>query len=367
MARRLLLLYPALAAAVSLRRTPLVPLAVTGKDVGAFLHAMLSADVSTLRPNSHVDACLLTGQSILTDYLTVARGDASEWLLICEDASTVVRELEKRVVMEDVAFSTIEKAVFDVLHGHEVDDALADTALSLGPTAVYHNEDVWALGGTSLREAGGRVITNAEDGDTDAWERARVARGRPRCGFEFNSPGDGKLVESCGPLESGLAFACAEGKCYLGAELVGKRRKAPSLRCRLRGLRFSEDVELRSGTAFGEGVLTSVNGKNGLAFIERKAGLGIGDAVTVSGVPATLAALEFGDGLEDNEEEAVVAEPSEKERKTAKLKAMQAKLKAAGLAKADEADAAAAEAARKAAKLQAMREKLAAAGLPTPD
>ena len=46
---------------------------------------------------------------------------------------------------------------------------------------------------------------------------------------------------------------------------------------------------------------------------------------------------------------------------------MQAKLKAAGLAKADEADAAAAEAARKAAKLQAMREKLAAAGLPTPD
>ena len=108
MARRLLLLYPALAAAVSLRRTPLVPLAVTGKDAGAFLHAMLSVDVSTLRPNSHVDACLLTGQSILTDYLTVARGDASEWLLICEDASTVVRELEKRVVMEDVAFSTCQ-------------------------------------------------------------------------------------------------------------------------------------------------------------------------------------------------------------------------------------------------------------------
>ena len=394
MARRLLLLYPALAAAVSLRRTPLVPLAVTGKDAGAFLHAMLSADVSTLRPNSHVDACLLTGQSILTDYLTVAHGDASEWLLICEDASTVVRELEKRVVMEDVAFSTIEKAVFDVLHGHEVDDALADTALSLGPTAVYHNEDVWALGGTSLREAGGRVITNAEDGDTDAWERARVARGRPRCGFEFNSPGDGKLVESCGPLESGLAFACAEGKCYLGAELVGKRRKAPSLRCRLRGLRFSEDVELRPCTAFGEGVLTSVNGKNGLAFIERKAGLGIGDAVTVSGVPATLAALAFGDGLEEDEEVVVSAEPSEKERKAAKLKAMQEKLAAAGLAKAEESEAERkakklaamreklaaaglapaedspepdAEAARKAAKLQAMREKLAAAGLPTPD
>ena len=245
-----------------------------------------------------------------------------------------------------------------------------------------------------MREAGGRVIITSEDGDTDAWERARVEKGRPRTGFEFSTSYDSKLLESCGPLESGLAFACAEGKCYLGAELVGKRRKAPSLRCRLRGLRFEEEVDLRPGTAFGEGVLTSVNGRNGLAFIERKANLKIGDAVTVSGVPATLAALAFGDGLEDNEEEVVVAEPSEKERKAAKLKAMQAKLAAAVLAKDEESEAERkakklaamreklaaaglapaedspepdAEAARKAAKLQAMREKLAAAGLPTPD
>jgi len=110
-----------------------------------------------------------------------------------------------------------------------------------------------------------------------------------------------------------------------------------------------------------------VNGKNGLAFIERKANLKIGDAVTVSGVPATLAALEFSDCEEDAEEEVVVAEPSEKERKAAKLAAMQAKLAAAGLAKPDEADAAAAEAARKAAKLKAMQEKLAAAGLAKAD
>jgi folate-binding Fe-S cluster repair protein YgfZ len=388
-----LLLLPWLASSVILRRTPLTPLTVTGRDAGAFLHAMLSADVSTLRPNSHVDACLLTGQSTLTDLITIARCQ-EEWLLLCEDVSTVVRELEKRRVMEDVAFTKKEAAVFDVLNGNDEDDALADKALKLEPTAVYHNDDVWALGGTSLREAGGRIITHAEDGPIDAWERARVEKGRPRCGFEFSTSYDSKLLESCGPLESGLAFACAEGKCYLGAELVGKRRKAPSLRCRLRGLRFSEDVDMKPGTAFGEGVLTSVNGRNGLAFIERKANLKIGDAVTVSGVPATLAALAFGDGLEDDEEEVVVAEPSEKERKAAKLKAMQAKLAAAGLAKDEESEAERkakklaamreklaaaglapaedspepdAEAARKAAKLQAMREKLAAAGLPTPD
>ena len=186
MTRLLRLMVPVLASSVVLRRTPLTPLTVTGKDAGAFLHAMLSADVSTLPQNAHVDACLLTGQSTLTDLITIARCQ-EEWLLLCEDASTVVRELEKRRVMEDVAFSTMKKAVFDVLHGDAVDDALADKAMKLEPTAVYHNDDVWALGGTSLREAGGRIITNAEDGSIDAWERARVARGRPRCGFEFNS------------------------------------------------------------------------------------------------------------------------------------------------------------------------------------
>ena len=390
-----LLLLPWLASSVILRRTPLTPLTVTGRDAGAFLHAMLSADVSTLPQNAHVDACLLTGQSTLTDLITIARCQ-EEWLLLCEDASTVVRELEKRRVMEDVAFSTIDRAVFDVLHGDAVDDALADKALKLEPTAAYHNDDVWALGGTSLREAGGRIITNAEDGSIDAWERARVEKGRPRTGFEFETSYDSKLLESCGPLESGLAFACAEGKCYLGAELVGKRRKAPSLRCRLRGLRFEESVDIKSGTTFSGGVVTSVAGQNGLAFVERKAGVGIGDDVMVEGRRATLVALEFSDGEDDTEEEVAVVEApvSEKERKAAKLAAMQAKLAAAGLAKAEESEAERkaaklkamreklaaaglapaedspepdAEAARKAAKLQAMREKLAAAGLPTPD
>ena len=131
-------------------------------------------------------------------------------------------------VIEDVAFATIEKAVFDVLEGG---DALADKAMKLEPTAVYHNEDAWALGGTSLREAARPIITSAEDGDTDAWERARVEKGRPRCGFEFNSPGDSKLLESCGPLEAAVRRRCAEGKCYLGA---GARR-ATSGRRRPRG------------------------------------------------------------------------------------------------------------------------------------
>ena len=45
-----------------------------------------------------------------------------------------------------------------MLNGDAVDDALAEKAMKLEPTAVHHNDDVWALGGTSLREAGGRVV-----------------------------------------------------------------------------------------------------------------------------------------------------------------------------------------------------------------
>merc|ERR1719171_2875276 len=119
-----LLLLCKLATAVVLRRTPLTPLKVTGRDAGAFLHAMLSADVSALPQNAHVDACLLTGQSTLTDLITIARCE-EEWLLLCEDSASVVRELEKRRVMEDVTFATMNEAVFDVLHGDAVDDALA--------------------------------------------------------------------------------------------------------------------------------------------------------------------------------------------------------------------------------------------------
>ena len=138
---RLLLLLCKLATAVVLRRTPLTPLKVTGKDAGAFLHAMLSADVSTLPQNAHVDACLLTGQSTLTDLITIARCE-SEWILLCEDVSTVVRELEKRRVMEDVSFATIDRAGFDVLKGDAVDDALAEKAMKLEPTAVHKEGDL---------------------------------------------------------------------------------------------------------------------------------------------------------------------------------------------------------------------------------
>ena len=133
-------------------------------------------------------------------------------------------------------------------------------------------------------------------------------------------------------------------------------------------MRFEAAITIEPGAkllAGGQsaGVLTSISGANGLAFVERKAGVAIGDAVTVDGSPATLVALDFSDGEEDDEEEVVEAPISEKERKAAKLLAMQEKLAAAGLAKADEADAAAAESARKAAKLKQMQERLAAAGL----
>ena len=84
----------------------------------------------------------------LTDLITIARCQ-EEWLLLCEDVSTVVRELEKNYSYGGRSFYKKEAAVFDVLNGNDEDDALADKVLQPEPTAVYHNDDVWALGGTA--------------------------------------------------------------------------------------------------------------------------------------------------------------------------------------------------------------------------
>ena len=87
-----------LATAVLLRRTPLTPLKVTGRDAGAFLRVLKLADVSTLQPGRHVDACLLTGQSTLTDLITIACCQ-EEWLLLCEDVLVSSASFGERRVM----------------------------------------------------------------------------------------------------------------------------------------------------------------------------------------------------------------------------------------------------------------------------
>ena len=72
-----LLLLPWLASSVVLRRTPLTPLKVTGRDAGAFLHAMLSADVSTL-PQMRTSTPPLDGPVDATDLTPIARCQ-EEW------------------------------------------------------------------------------------------------------------------------------------------------------------------------------------------------------------------------------------------------------------------------------------------------
>lgn len=142
----------------ALRPTPLRALAVSGKDALPFLHAMLSAEVSTLADGRCVDACLLTGASDITDLVTVARrrrGVArararsrsadeparkrvaptlrgpqaradGELLAICEATDLVRAELEKRRVTEDVVFVESDLSVVDVTKGG--DHALAADA-----------------------------------------------------------------------------------------------------------------------------------------------------------------------------------------------------------------------------------------------
>ena len=68
-----------------------------------------------------------------------------------------------------------------MLNGDAVDDALADTGFEARTDRSIPQRRRMGVGRhvAALREAGGRIITNAEDGPIDAWERARVEKGRP--------------------------------------------------------------------------------------------------------------------------------------------------------------------------------------------
>ena len=276
----MLLVVVSSASALVWRATPLTSLSVSGGDAGAFLHAMLSGGVASLGRGRSCEACLLTMGSHVVDLVTVARSDEAcedSYVLLCEEAARVEKELRKRIIAEDVAVAQTGGAVFDVTEGEAPPglgspgggsdfEGLARAALALEGSGAAKVEDAWLLGGTSLGPGavGGRVAVAGGASSSDAqsgcaaWEATRIRAGRPRAGFEFSDE------EPRFPLELGLGFACdADKGCYLGAELVNKMRKARSLKAALRRVALDP-----GGPSEGAGkvLATSVDAENGFAL-----------------------------------------------------------------------------------------------------
>jgi folate-binding protein YgfZ len=138
----------------------------------------------------------------------------------------------------------------------------------------------------ALLAAGAHVISG------ESYEARRVELGRPAVGAE--------LVEDYSPLESGLAWTCAENKgCYTGQEIIARQITYDKVTKTLVGLRLADAVATGSEiTVEGRpvGTITSVahspglNAPIALAIIKRPHNA-VGTTVQVGGHAATVAAL----------------------------------------------------------------------------
>ena len=215
-------------------------------------------------------------------------------------------------------------------------------------------------GSTTVVEDGLKQLVASVGGEVvPSYEQARILRGRPGSGSEF---GASAPAESVPPLSLGLWSAVSMEKgCYLGNEILARLAKAKRQKRELFGISFDEavtsiepgaDVTLNEGDGTAVGVVTSVAAASeGPAFalaLLRPAAAPIGTQVRVGAAAGRVTDLAFatrdggvaskGDDSSDGEQEDAASDAraakaaAEAERKAAKLAAMQAKLKAMGLA-----------------------------------
>ena len=203
-----------------------------------------------------------------------------------------------------------------------------------------------------------------------SWEALRIRRGRPTHGLEYAS----SHAPKASPFSLGLwHLVTPEKGCFLGNEVLVRLARAKRQKLELYGVRLDGSGETTVGTEVfvdeeastkaeaeggtdllgasrrSVGVLTSVlegdeEGESSFALaLVRPPAADVGVRVLVGGVAGELVDLPFATrgrvGAADSEGEdddaaakAAAAKAAEAERKAAKLKAMQEKMKALGLA-----------------------------------
>ncbi len=353
---------------------------LSGADRVAFLASQCSADLRPLQPGAGCEAVLLTPAARCVDLATVLALPSS-LLLLCSPgaAPDVVARLQKHIFPADavaVADVTAATGAF-ALAGPGVGDALARlgaadmAAAPRGAHALFAfaGTPVILVSGAGLASPGVTLIADesvagalwaaltgtlgALPAGEAAWERLRVAEGRPARGAE--------LTEETNPFEAALygAVSLAKG-CYMGQETLARLHSREGPKQALWGVRLAPDTAVAAGApvallALADGgsasapadaptigTVTSACAEDGTALALIKCRLGgaafaaEGARVLVAGAEGVLVETPFAQRVLASTAEPVAGEaappPPDKD----------------------------AEAARKAAKLAAMAERLAA-------
>jgi folate-binding protein YgfZ len=188
-------------------------LVATGKDRVTWLNGLVTCELAKAKPGDGVYGLSVgkTGK-ILADVLFLLE-EARVVLVVPRDTRESLRAaLDHYLVMEDVELSPDEATVL-LVRGSSAREALA-AARAAGASGAMVEDAAVVTAGDAAAAAGAMERAGAARVADDAWEAARVERGEPRFGVDF----DGATYPQEASLEKRAVSFCKG--CYLGQEVV---------------------------------------------------------------------------------------------------------------------------------------------------
>jgi len=211
--------------------------AVTGRDRGRFLHAMLTHEVKTVTPGSwrHASLCSAQGK-LLLDVVLRVEADRVVMDVAHDRAEALTSGLARYVVADDVTFSTIEDRLIVAVLGPRAGEVLMRAGVL---AQVPEGRQIVPLGGAYEGQGGAWLCERAGLPEIDldvpqdaletlvpalveagatigchaAFEALRIEGAMPRWGVDVD--------DAVTPLEAGLEDTVSYVKgCYIGQEAI---------------------------------------------------------------------------------------------------------------------------------------------------
>ncbi len=224
---------------------------VEGPDRSTFLHSLLSNDIKTLAPNHSCEAALLTPTGKLLAHLLVLAESDAHWLLTDRSRTeTVLRILNRYLIMEQVTLSDVSNAYTMVaLQGPQttavVDRVGQETVVRVvGYPVVTKDDRLLIVPAEQAARIRDRLIeSGAEAVGWETFNVLRIEAGMPWYGIDMDET---NLLPETG-LEKRLV-SYTKG-CYVGQEVVARLQTYGSVSQKLMGLVGEGDVVPERGDA----------------------------------------------------------------------------------------------------------------------
>ncbi|MBD1846419.1 folate-binding protein YgfZ [Cyanobacteria bacterium FACHB-63] len=269
-------------------RTAWGRITVSDADRLNFLHNQSTNTFKLRKPGEGCDTVFLTSTARTIDLVTAYILEDSVLLLVSPGMSEkIIAFLDRYIFFADkvkLADVTEQTAAFSLLSAksHDIVKALGAETLINQPYGTHCLVDqVRIAAGSGLSTEGYTLICDRDfnlkqklidlgvtEIDDSTWNALRIEQGRPLPGTE--------LTEDYNPLEAGLWHTISFNKgCYIGQETIARLDTYNGVKQQLWGVKLNQSVEPGTPVKIEDekvGIITSVTGSIGLAYIRTKAG-----------------------------------------------------------------------------------------------